>query len=54
MGCIRDAKRNQRLTTTAAVTTRKAETYSPETYVIDLGELRQIIFELQAEEKGDG
>jgi len=31
----------------AAVMSRKAETYSPDTQVIDLAELRQIIFELQ-------
>ncbi len=28
---------------------RKADRYHPETYVIDLAELRQIIFELQHE-----
>jgi hypothetical protein len=28
---------------------RKAESYHPETYVIDLGELRQIIFKMQHE-----
>jgi hypothetical protein len=26
---------------------RKAESYAPDTYVIDLAELRQIIFEIQ-------
>jgi hypothetical protein len=26
---------------------RKAETYPPETHVVDLAELRQIIFEMQ-------
>jgi hypothetical protein len=26
---------------------RKAETFSPEIYVIDLAELRQIVFEMQ-------
>ena len=35
------------LLSSAAMTARKAETYSPETYVIDLAELRQIIFEMQ-------
>jgi hypothetical protein len=33
----------------AAMAAHKAETYSPDTYVIDLAELRQIIFELQHE-----
>jgi hypothetical protein len=33
----------------AAVKARKAESYHPETYVIDLAELRQIIFEMQHE-----
>ena len=28
----------------------KADTYSPETYVIDLTELRQILFELQGDQ----
>ena len=28
---------------------RKAESYAPDTYVIDLAELRQIIFEMQQE-----
>jgi hypothetical protein len=31
----------------AAMMSRKAETYSPQTDVIDLAELRQIIFEMQ-------
>ena len=31
----------------AAMTARKAETYPPDTYVIDLAELRQIIREMQ-------
>jgi len=35
------------LLSSAAMVARKAETYSPETYVIDLAELRQIIFEMQ-------
>ena len=35
------------LLSSAAMVARKAETYSPETYVIDLEELRQIIFEMQ-------
>jgi hypothetical protein len=35
------------LLSSAAMMARKAETYTPETYVIDLTELRQIIFELQ-------
>jgi hypothetical protein len=33
----------------AAMMARKAESYHPETYVIDLAELRQIIFEMQHE-----
>ena len=33
----------------AAMMSRKAETYHPETHVIDLAELRQIIFEMQQE-----
>jgi hypothetical protein len=32
-----------------AMMSRKAETYSPQTDVIDLAELRQIIFEMQHE-----
>lgn len=31
----------------AAMASRKAETYPPETHVIDLAELRQIVFEMQ-------
>jgi hypothetical protein len=34
------------LLSSAAMVARKAETYPPETYVIDLGELRQIIWEM--------
>ncbi len=33
----------------AAMMARKAESYHPETYVIDLAELRQIISEMQHE-----
>jgi hypothetical protein len=33
----------------AAMMSRKAESYHPETQVIDLAELRQIIFEMQNE-----
>jgi len=33
----------------AAMKSRKAETYPPDTHVIDLAELRQIIFEMQQE-----
>jgi hypothetical protein len=33
----------------AAMTARKAETYHPETYVIDLADLRQIVFDMQHE-----
>ena len=35
------------LLSAVAVSAKKAESYSPETYVIDLAELRQILFELQ-------
>jgi hypothetical protein len=35
------------LLSSAAMVARKAEAYPPETYVIDLAELRQIIWELQ-------
>ena len=35
------------LLSSAAMIARKAEAYPPETYVIDLAELRQIIFEMQ-------
>ncbi len=35
------------LLSAVAVTAKKAETYSPDTYVIDIGELRQILFEMQ-------
>ena len=35
------------LLSSAAMTAKKAETYAPETYVIDLAELRQIVFEMQ-------
>ncbi|HEX4785060.1 MAG TPA: hypothetical protein VH350_11995 [Candidatus Sulfotelmatobacter sp.] len=33
----------------AAMVARGAKTYPPETHVIDLAELRQIIFEMQEE-----
>ena len=35
------------LLSSAAMIARKAETYAPETHVIDLEELRQIILEMQ-------
>lgn len=35
------------LLSSAAMIARKVETYLPETYVIDLAELRQIIFEMR-------
>jgi hypothetical protein len=35
------------LLSSAAMMSRKAETYPPETHVIELAELRQIISELQ-------
>jgi len=38
----------------AAMIARKAETYSPETYFIDLAELRQIIWEMQPIEQEAG
>jgi hypothetical protein len=36
-----------RLLSSAAMLSKTADAYSPETYVIDLAELRQIIFDLQ-------
>lgn len=36
-----------RLLSSAAMIAKKADSYSPETYVIDLAELRQIIWEMQ-------
>lgn len=33
---------------------RRAETYPPETHVIDLAELRQIIFEMQGDREEEG
>ena len=35
------------LLSSAAMIARKAETYPPETHVINLSELREIIFEMQ-------
>jgi hypothetical protein len=35
------------LLSSAVMMSRKAESYHPETHVIDLAELRQIIFEMQ-------
>jgi hypothetical protein len=37
------------LLSSAAMMSRKAEAYHPETHVIDLAELRQIIFDVQQE-----
>lgn len=37
------------LLSSAVMMSRKAESYHPETHVIDLAELRQIIFEMQQE-----
>lgn len=37
------------LLSSAAMVARRAKTYPPETHVIDLAELRQIIFEMQEE-----
>lgn len=42
-----------RLLSSAAMTAKKADSYSPETYVIDLAELRQIIWEIQEREDAD-
>lgn len=42
-----------RLLSSAAMTAKKADSYSPETYVIDLAELRQIIREMQEREDAD-
>jgi hypothetical protein len=39
------------LLSSAAIMARKAGTYPPDTQVIDLAELRQIIFELQHEDE---
>ena len=41
------------LLSSAAMMSRKAETYPPETFVIDLAELRRIIFELQESGEAD-
>ena len=35
------------------MTAKKADTYSPETYVIELAELRQIIWEIQEADNAD-
>ena len=42
------------LLSSAAMAARKVETYPPETYVIDLDELRQIIFEMQQNAEKEG
>ena len=42
------------LLSSAAMVARKAETFSPETHVIDLAELRQIIFEMQQDDRQEG
>jgi hypothetical protein len=42
------------LLSSAAMVARKAETYSPETYVIDLAELQQIIWEMEQGELNAG
>jgi hypothetical protein len=42
------------LLSSAAMVARKAETYSPEIYVIDLAELRQIIWEMEQAELNAG
>jgi hypothetical protein len=41
------------LLSSAAMMSRKAQTYSPETQVIDLAELRQIIWELSDNSEQD-
>lgn len=41
------------LLSSAAMVARKAGTYPAETHVVDLAELRQIIFELQEKMKDD-
>jgi hypothetical protein len=41
------------LLSSAAMTSKKAETYPPETYVIDLAELRQIVSEMQERREMD-
>lgn len=42
-----------RLLSSAAMAAKKAESYSRETYVIDLAELRQIVWELQEGQDAD-
>jgi hypothetical protein len=42
------------LLSSAAMVARKAETYSPEAHVINLAELRQIIFEMQEDGQQEG
>ena len=42
------------LLSSAAMAARKAETFSPEISVIDLAELRQIVFEMQQESEKEG
>jgi hypothetical protein len=43
------------LLSSAAMVARKAVTYPPETHVVDLAELREIVFEMQEESvKGAG
>ena len=39
------------LLSSAAMVARKAESFSAETYVIDLAELRQIVFEMQQDDE---
>jgi hypothetical protein len=42
------------LLSSAAMMSRRAETYPPETPVIEFAELRQIIFEMQEDREGEG
>ena len=42
-----------RLLSSAAMAAKKADSYSPETYVLDLAELRQIIWEMQEGQDAD-
>ena len=42
-----------RLLSSAAITAKKAGSYSPGTYVIDLAELRQIIWGIQERDDAD-
>jgi hypothetical protein len=42
-----------RLLSSVAIVSRKAETYHPQTHVVELAELRQIIRDLQSADAGE-